>query len=174
MATLWDDMIAEFRALGGTADNIRLGQGPIGRGIYPIDPAQPVRIDVPENLLMKVADLEFDDQGDIRVKDGAEVPPKEKAFFEAFERDFSFGDGGYRDCESFLASIDALSEDLKKLLAGDFGLVHLFRGEGVARIRQRFLHSRMITHDKGDVLMPVLELVSHGVGGFPFQIGKSI
>ena len=33
----WDDMIAEFRALGGTADNIVQAKGPLGRGIFPID-----------------------------------------------------------------------------------------------------------------------------------------
>jgi hypothetical protein len=174
MATTWDDMIAEFRALGGTADNIRLGMGAIGRGIFPIDPALPIKIDVPENLLVPVADLEFDGAGDIRLKSDSKIGAREKAFFEAFERDFSFGDGGYRDCEAFLGEMDALADELKKLLAGDFGLGHLFRGEGVQRIRQRFLHSRMITHEKGDVLMPVLELVNHGVGGFPFAIAKSI
>jgi hypothetical protein len=171
---LWDDMLAEFRALGGTADNVRLGEGVIGRGIYPIDPALPIKIDVPENLCIPVSELEFGGDGNIQVKAGSSVPPREKAFFEAFERDFSYGDGGYRDCAAYLEAVDALPQDLKTLLAGDFGLGHLFRGEGISRIRQRFLHSRMITHEKGDVLMPVLELVNHNIGGFPFQIAKSI
>jgi hypothetical protein len=171
---LWDDMLAEFRSLGGTAENIRLGQGAIGRGIYPVEPNLPVRIDVPDNLLIPVADLEFDATGNTRLKSATQTGAREKSFFEAFERDFSYGDGGRRDCAAFLASVDALPTDLKQLLDADFGLGHLFRGEGEPRIRQRFLHSRMITHDKGDVLMPVLELVNHGIGGFPYQIAKSI
>ena len=40
----WDDMLDEFRALGGTADNIQLGQGQFGRGLFPIDPGAPIAI----------------------------------------------------------------------------------------------------------------------------------
>src|SRR6476646_4511492 len=34
---LWDEMVREFRALGGTVENVRLGDGPLGRGLFPID-----------------------------------------------------------------------------------------------------------------------------------------
>ena len=40
----WNEMLDEFRALGGVAENIRLGHGVFGRGLFPIDPAKPIRI----------------------------------------------------------------------------------------------------------------------------------
>ena len=55
--TTWDELLDEFRALGGTADNIRLGHGEFGRGLFPVDPAKPVVIDIPDNLLVATADM---------------------------------------------------------------------------------------------------------------------
>ena len=49
---LWNDMLNEFRALGGVAENIRIGHGPFGRGLFPIDPKKPVSISIPESLLV--------------------------------------------------------------------------------------------------------------------------
>ena len=48
----WDEMIAEFRRLGGVAENFRYGTGPFGRGLFAIDPTQPVRLQVPKRLLI--------------------------------------------------------------------------------------------------------------------------
>ena len=59
MADLWDDMLDEFRALGGTADNICLKEGPFGRGLFPRDPSKPIRIHIPENLLVDLKHVRF-------------------------------------------------------------------------------------------------------------------
>jgi len=50
---LWEEMLEEFRALGGVAENIRLDDGPLGRGLFPIDAASPIRIFIPESLLLE-------------------------------------------------------------------------------------------------------------------------
>lgn len=52
MSGIGDGILDDFRALGGTASNIRLGEGRFGRGLIPTDPNLPVRIHVPENLLV--------------------------------------------------------------------------------------------------------------------------
>ena len=68
----WDEMIEEFRALGGVADNIEQGCGALGRGLFPVDPKKNVRIFVPENLLINVKEVVFE-SGLLRVKEGASV-----------------------------------------------------------------------------------------------------
>ena len=50
----WDEMIAEFRALGGVADNIEQRRGSLGRGLFPIDPGKPIRIAVPKLSLIHI------------------------------------------------------------------------------------------------------------------------
>ena len=40
----WDALLAEFRALGGTAENVILRQGPHGRGLFSLNPSDPVRL----------------------------------------------------------------------------------------------------------------------------------
>jgi len=57
---LWDELVEEFRALGGTMDNVRLGHGPLGRGLFVIDPARPFLVRAPENLLVSVSDIVFE------------------------------------------------------------------------------------------------------------------
>ena len=58
--TTWNELLEEFRALGGTAENIRLGRGEFGRGLFPIEPGKPVAIHIPNNLLVPVGDWVFE------------------------------------------------------------------------------------------------------------------
>ena len=51
---LWDEMLDEFRSLGGIADNIRLGEGRFGRGLFPVDTSRPYRIHIPPSLLVNI------------------------------------------------------------------------------------------------------------------------
>jgi len=83
----WDDMLTVFRALGGTADNICLRKGERGRGIFPIDPAKPIAIRIPENLLIKLSDVRFVD-GKFRMSPETKATPGEIAFFENYENRF--------------------------------------------------------------------------------------
>lgn len=84
----WDEMLAEFRALGGIAENIRLGEGALGRGLFPVDQAKPIRIHIPENLLLSVADVRFDG-GVFHIAPESGVGVREKAFLESYENIFS-------------------------------------------------------------------------------------
>ncbi len=95
----WDDMLTVFRALGGTADNICLRNRERGRGIFPIDPGRPIAIQIPENLLIKLADVRFVD-GKFRVRPESKATPGEIAFFENYENHFSWGGGGRSEVES--------------------------------------------------------------------------
>src|SRR4030095_76954 len=111
----WDGLAEEFCALGGVLENVRLGRGAIGRGLFPIDPGEPVKILVPENLLFPVEELEFVDAR-LRVKKKGNSPSREDKFFEEYQEAFSGGAGGRSDCEAFLESMAELPEPVCEVL----------------------------------------------------------
>ena len=78
---LWDEMLEEFRALGGTVENVRLGQGALGRGLFVIDPGRPFLVRIPESLLVNVSDIVFEN-GVLKVAAGANVGARERKFYE--------------------------------------------------------------------------------------------
>ena len=63
----WGELLATFRELGGIADNVRLGEGPFGRGVFVCDPSKPATLHASENLLVPIDDLEIRD-GQLRHK----------------------------------------------------------------------------------------------------------
>jgi hypothetical protein len=169
----WDQMLADFRALGGGAENICVKSGEHGRGLFPLDPSKPVNLYVPENLLLKVGDVQYDN-GTMRLKKESEAGAKEKEFFEKYQANFGWGAGGREDCTAFIEALDSLPGEIRDLLAKDFGLATLFRGDKVNRVEHRFLKSRMIGSKGRYVLMPVIELVNHGSKGVSFQYKNGI
>ena len=169
----WDALVEEFRALGGVLENVRLGRGAIGRGLFPVDPGQPAKILVPENLLFPVEELEFVD-GRLRVKKKGDTPSREEKFFEEYQEAFSWGAAGRTDCEAFFASMAELPGPVREVLTNDWGLGHMFRGIDAKAVQGRFLRTRMINRNGRGVLMPVLELVNHGVTGSPFNFTGGI
>ena len=77
----WDAMLAEFRSLGGIAENICIKEGQFGRGLFPSDPSKPVDIYIPESLLIDVQHLHFAHH-DLTVGPESPAGAREKAFFE--------------------------------------------------------------------------------------------
>ena len=88
----WGALLAELRALGGTAENIILRDGPRGRGLFPLNPANPVRLHPPPNLLVNAEDTEIRD-GRLVIKASASIGARERAFFDSYQQDFSWGAG---------------------------------------------------------------------------------
>ncbi|MDJ0513256.1 MAG: hypothetical protein QNJ62_07405 [Methyloceanibacter sp.] len=170
----WDEVIETFRALGGTADNVMPGYGARGRGLFPIDPDKPVRIALPENLLVDVEAVMFED-GKFRIRPEARVPDRERAFFEFFENELSWGDGGKAECEAYLDQLDRLPESVHDFLSEELG----FQFPDASRtqdeqIQNRFIRGRAIAYEGRDRLMPVLHLVNHTADGCPFKFEKGI
>ena len=160
MADLWDDMLDEFRALGGTADNICLKEGPFGRGLFPRDPSKPIRIHIPENLLVDLKHVCFADN-EFRVAPDAPVGFREKAFLENYERDFSWG-AGHQYEEGLLQMMSEAPPELRALLEAPFGLNPWLAGPTPGAIQDRFLTARVIHREGVTVVMPIIELANYG------------
>lgn len=157
----WLDLLAEFRRLGGVADNIRLGTGALGRGLFPVDPVRPVALRVPENLLLPIRHAKFRD-GQFVVSADAPVGSAERAWLEHYENAFSWGAGGRADTENFLQGLHAMPLAVREKLARSFGMDIALRELSPELVEQRFLHARMISYGNSHVVMPLVEMVNHG------------
>lgn len=159
----WDDLLEEFRALGGTADNIRLGQGEFGRGLFPVDPAKPVLIDIPGNLLVPAADMILID-GTPRVGPGAKTGEREKAWLNRYQEDVAWGHGEAGGIRRMFEMAAALPADLRHEFLTEHQCGIWFQEPTDQLILQRYLTSRHLSYKGTDVVMPLIELINHGAG----------
>ena len=156
----WDEMLDEFRALDGIADNVKLAEGRFGRGLFPIDKSKPIRICIPESLLLPKKYVQFS-SSEFRVAPEAPVAARERAFLENYERDFSWGTGR-GDTEDLLAMLAEAPPELRAMLENVFGLGQWFAGLAPAAVQERFLGSRTIGFKGETRVMPIIELANHG------------
>jgi hypothetical protein len=169
----WQEMIAEFRALGGTIENVRLGTGPRGRGLFSIDNTEPVLLRLPENLLFSTDDIEF--AGDhVRLKETAFVGRAEREFFDKYQENFSWGAGGRAKWVAFETALDALPAEIRTLLVAEFGMARRLEGGAIERARRQFLRSRQIGWKDRGVIMPLIELANNGEEGLRYQVGADL
>lgn len=174
----WDDLIEAFRELGGVAENIRLGHGSLGRGIFVRDPAKPATLHAPENLLFPVDDVEIRD-GQLRLKAQARAGERERLFFEAYERHFGWGAGGLEenwnaqkqwselpaDVTAFLTAMGALNDPEKRFLP-----------PSVEAGFERFVQARWFTYGGEAKLVPVVDLINYSsyTNGFTVAAGLGV
>jgi hypothetical protein len=160
MSRHWEEMLEEFRALGGTADNVRLGEGRFGRGLFPCDPSRPVRVHIPESLLVEVKYVTFENDV-FRIGPDAPVGTRERAFLENYQRDFSWG-VARRDTQDFLEMMHEAPAELRDLLRTPFGVGLWLVDPTPKSVQERFFSSRFIKYEEKGVIMPIVELANHG------------
>lgn len=169
----WDEMLRLFRLLGGTAENVILKEGALGRGLMAQDPARPIRIRIPTNLLFNVEDVEFTEDR-LRLKKMVDIPEPERMFFEAYEDGFSWGGGGRSQSIDFIVALDSLPAEVRELLVTEFGFESLLHGESSERAQRRFLQSRMLRWAGRDTIMPIIELANHSFAGLPYRADDGV
>jgi hypothetical protein len=164
----WDEMLTAFRALGGVAENIRLGRGTLGRGLFVENPARPFQLRIPENLLIPVEQIAF--VGDrMIIRPTAAVPDPEREFFDKYANAFSWGGGGQLEAEAFVHGLDVLPAEVRAILDTDFGMGLLLKGERETRTQMRFLQSRSFSWKGIHAITPILELANHDTRGIHYE-----
>jgi hypothetical protein len=153
-------MLAEFRALGGIAENVLLKEGHYGRGLFPKDPSKPISVRIPDTLLLDHKYVEFRDNT-FRVAASAPIGGRERAFLENYEREFSWP-VGRREIENVLDIMQEGSPELRELLKKSYYGYRWVAEPTPETIQQRFLESRVIHYKDADVIMPIVELANHG------------
>jgi hypothetical protein len=168
----WEAMLAEFRALGGKADNICLRNGRFGRGLFPVDPSRPITIRIPDNLLIATDEVRFEN-GTFRVAPEANIGARERAFLEAYEAGFSWGSGGGAETARIFEQAQALPGDLREQLQFKYRFGDWFKNPTDALVQEKFLATRCIGFRGRKVVMPIVELANHG-GGASYHLQDGI
>jgi hypothetical protein len=162
----WEEMISAFQRLGGIAENVCQKRGIYGRGIFPINPKLPSRISVPKHLMVSVESVVLDD-GAIRIREGPAYSREFCDFFDQYQENFSWGNGGREEVENFEAGLRSLPEHVKKFLnqCGISNLKERHEGSWDEVIFRRFIKTRCVYrgNQSPPVLSPVWELMNHGV-----------
>ena len=88
----FEELLVDFRNAGGTAENVRLGLGRVGRGLYPIDPTKPSKVFTPRSLMVPVHAIELHDDA-LHVKPGVVSADAARIFMLA-QLHFGWSAGG--------------------------------------------------------------------------------
>ena len=158
----WESLLDEFRAFGGTANNVIQREGSFGLGLFPIDPAQPVELRVPDKLLVATDNVELKN-GEIVLKEESNYPKGFGDWYRRFQTNYSWGAEAKKTIHAFETGLKSLPEDIKKYLA-NLGLTINGRLPGInedQEIFQRFILTRQISKKGCTYLMPIIELVNH-------------
>jgi hypothetical protein len=118
-------------------------------------------------------DIEFVD-GRIEIKDSVEIGQREREFFEKYQNAFSWGIAR-PECAAHVEGMNNLPPDVASALSVPSGLGgQIEEGEDV--VGQWFLQSRRISRSDKMFIMPVMDLVNHGIGvpGYNVKDGVSI
>ena len=168
----WGALLAELCALGGTAENIIVRHGPRGRGVFPLNPANPVRLHLPPNLLVNAEDTEIRD-GRLVIKASASIGARERAFFDSYQQDFSWGAGVLDDLWQTQLAWSRLPQDIRDALPVDGAD---FSEPSEVLRHKHYVKTRSIIRGAARVIMPVVELVNHDSAfpGYGSQDGVAV
>lgn len=164
----WDELATSLRGLGGVLDNITMRQSNGSRGLFAIDPAQPVRIHVPDEILVRIEDILSDRDG-LTIKPGASYSDAARDFFERYHGFSSWTGGGRESAEWFLKGLYRLPKPIKQVLAEEFAVSKLDVLPDESAILTQFIDSRAIRKNGQRVMMPIIELVNHAPWGLGYD-----
>jgi hypothetical protein len=157
----WGEILAELRALGGAAENVCLRQGSLGRGLFPIDPAKPILLHVPKNLLIAGEDMVLEN-GALRVRADLEIGSRERAFLDGYQEALGWGGGGRAEVDGMFRLAEALPAELRHDLLREYRCGAWFEEPADDLIQRLYLGSRCISFEGRTVVMPFVELANHG------------
>jgi hypothetical protein len=172
----WDELLAEFRALGGVAENVKLGVGPYGRGVFVTDANVPATLHAPENLLVSTDTVEVRD-GLLKVKAGAPVGDRERAFFEAYHVYFGWSAGVFDDLRHSQQAWSELPAELVDAIKSMGSLVDpqvRFLPPTPEVCFYQFVRTRDAKYRGRLCLLPVVDLVNHSSRATPYVLENGI
>ena len=165
----WEDMIEEFCGLGGVARNIAPGE----HGLFAVDPAEPVLVRVPPELVMHIRDIAVAD-GRIVLDEAAEVSEPARRFLDRYANAFGLSVVRTIEVFSFFSALAALPADVREVLATDLGFGPLLQGDPKEQLRNNFLRARQVVWRGSRAIAPVIELGRYDPSGLRPERGTSL
>lgn len=172
----FQDLLTRFRALGGVAHNLRLGWGPRGRGLFAIDPREPIHLQVPAHLLLPTQQVVLGRDGQLG------VAPHHRAqwagpvgdFWDRYLRFISQDGEGLHALRRHQAALQALPPALKDTLGWLGGADEFKPSPSDSETLQKLLISRQIGLQGVSHLMPLADLLNHAPDGLPFRLKQGV
>jgi hypothetical protein len=164
------ELLAQFRALGGIADNVCIRPCQQGHGLFAVDPALAVRVRTPAHLLIAPELLAWTATGQVRVHAASGQSPAVTAFHESYQRSVGWSAGGCARTSQFRQQLCALPDRLKGFLRLWGFADALNRAPAPLEVFQSYCISRQIRFQGASRLMPVLELINHAHDGAPYVV----
>lgn len=159
----WHAFLDEYRTFGGKAENVMQRKGAFGLGLFPIDPAKPIDLFVPDPLLVPVEDVDFID-GEVVIRDPSQFPDGYADWFRRYQAIYSWGAEGQERTLAFEEGLKALPDSVLSILKrnGIYNPDNRFPGKDPEReLLQRFTQTRCINRKGKRVIMPLIELLNH-------------
>ncbi|MBV9571869.1 MAG: hypothetical protein JO056_11570 [Alphaproteobacteria bacterium] len=162
-------MIQEFSALGGVVKNIV----PSEHGLSSRDPAEPVLIRVPPELLIRSEHVEFLDDR-IVIDKSAEIPEPVRSFFHRYANTLGLRTAHTAEAIAFFSALAALPDAVRQVLATDFGLSAPLQDDTASAARNQILNSRRVFWRRGRAIAPIIELARYAPDGLKPERGRSL
>ena len=159
----WHAFLDEYRTFGGKAENLMQRKGAFGLGLFPIDPAKPIDLFVPDPLLVPVDDVDFVD-GEVVIRDASQFADGYADWFRRYQTSYSWGAEGQERTLAFEEGLKALPDNVLSILKrnGMYNPDNRFPGKDPEKeLLQRFLQTRCINRKGKRVIMPLIELLNH-------------
>ena len=174
-ASDWHAFLDEFRAFGGKAENVMQRKGAFGMGLFPIDPAKPIELLVPDELLVPIDNIDLC-EGDVVIKDDSAFPEGYGEWFRRYQANYSWGAEGRDNTTAFEEGLKALPNNVQLLMKriGLYNAEKRFPGENAElELMQRFIQTRCINRQERKVIMPMIELLNHSPSAKPYDMPEA-
>ncbi|KGG27817.1 MULTISPECIES: hypothetical protein [unclassified Prochlorococcus] len=158
----WQQILIDFRDLGGIAENVDLREGQYGRGLFPLDPELPSKIQVPENLLIHSKYLYIDSK-EIKIDSESPCTPETRKFIDNYLESIAFEASVWDVINGFEDGLRKLPLEVINILEnlGALDLKTRHKGNWEEVIFSNFIQSRFVDYKKGKYLAPIFELINH-------------
>lgn len=175
-AVAFEDLLEQFRTLGGAADNVRRDRGPFGGGIFPVDPNRPVKLHASENLLIPAEDLEVRN-GVLAVADSSAVRAPERDLFGEVHRRLGWGAGTFDELWTAQTQWSRLPADVASTVRATAALDNAdlrFADPSPFACLYHFVKSRDFTYGGRAYIAPLVDFVNHSAAAKPYVIGHGV
>jgi hypothetical protein len=166
----FEDLLDDFRALGGIAENVRREIGSYGPGMFPIDRAREAVLWAPETLLIPAEDLEVRG-GSLVLRAASAVGSQERQFFESLHMHAGWSTCTFDELWALQQQWRGLPDDVVAFVKGMGAIVDAdfrFAEPSIGICLYQFVRSRDVSYRGNARIMPVIDIVNHSSGAPPY------